>query len=96
MKTSTLILIAVAVFAVFAFFRFLPKRELAPQSPGMKTLSKPARRAKPALKLSVRKSAKLRQTRAEFVSEVKAICARIDAGTERMYSSEEVKRELGI
>lgn len=74
---------------------FLPTRPASPQSAGMKTLSKPAR-AKPARKLSVLKSIKRRQTRAQFVAEVKAIAGRIDAGTERMYSAEEVKRELGL
>ncbi len=54
---------------------------------------KPVRRS--VAPKSVKKPAP-RQTRAEFVAEVKAIAARIDAGTERMYSAEEAKRELGL
>lgn len=76
----------------------LPCPGIPAQSAGMKMLAKPSAK-KSVRRAAVRKSVKKtapRQTRAEFVAEVKAICARIDAGRERMYSSEEVKRELGL
>jgi hypothetical protein len=42
------------------------------------------------------KRAAPRQTRAEFVAEIKAIAVRVDTGKERTYSREEVMRELGL
>ncbi len=75
----------------------LQPRRTAAQSAGMSTLTKTK---KPARKTAVRKSAKKtparRQTRAEFVAEVKAVAARIDSGEERMYSAKEIERELGL
>jgi hypothetical protein len=74
----------------------LPGAQAAPSSDGMKTITKTKKATrKPAARRAV-KAAKPRQTRDEFIAEVKAVVARMDAGTERIYSSKEVERELGL
>jgi hypothetical protein len=78
---------------------FLPSCVSAAQFAGMSTVTK-THATKPARKAAVRKPAPKilapRQTRAEFVAEIKAIAARIDSGEERTYTSAEVERELGL
>jgi hypothetical protein len=89
--------LALFALALGAALAFLPREPAPAQSAGMKTptkTTKPAAKTKPAHRR--RASAPKRVTRAAFIAEVKAIAARVDAGEERLYSSEEVKRALGL
>ncbi len=77
----------------FVLLRRAPEPATVEPMPTVAAKKKPAARkaGKPVVK---RRAA--RQTREEFVAEVKAIAARVDSGEERTYSAKEIERELGL
>jgi hypothetical protein len=87
-----LVLTVAALAAVFAFLR--PAPSVSTVGGMSSTLTKP--RAKKPARRVVAKPAARRQTRAEFVAEIKGIAARIDSGEEKTIPAKEVWRELGI
>lgn len=77
----------------------LPSRAPVAQSVVMSTSSKPAAKAAISAAARARRNAAARRRRAEDAAdyaEAVLVSARIAAGKERVYTSEEAKRELGL
>jgi hypothetical protein len=82
--------------ALVAGFVLLPHRAPGPKSGGMKTTKKAATAKSTPTPRRRAAAASKRASREAFVSEVKAVAARIDAGKERMYTREEILRDLEV